>query len=399
MTEVRQSKYRYSISEKAVKQYTEIYPCVKEYLNQFIETESTHYEKSIGLVRFFNWLKIVKGIEITPVEFLNRHIKNRATDSIEERRWALRMVLEYSRDNPDLAGKAKNYKYTAFFLPVKQFLDYHETPLTATKGFFPKRDRRKYQDTPFTVESVRQILAALNQRDRAVCMTELQSGQSIKQVLVDVNRQARYVFREIDEGKQRIRLDFQERKGNGFNYFSFISQDAIQEIEKWRPIRERILKNLHMKSDYLFITEYGKPEDCKLFHNTLRLTLTRHKLRTGPLSIRSHGFRKFFEQEASPPERGISKSYISFMMGHSNGDGKDHKLDVVGGVYDNAPRTYPNVVEKEYQKLEPYINIYSSRLIQTKTMPQVDPVYAAFAEILKKHPDKKAKFEQFLIDL
>jgi hypothetical protein len=89
--------------------------------------------------------------------------------------------------------------------------------------------------------------------------------------------------------------------------------------------------------------------------------MMRHGLYKAPYSVRRHGFRKFFEQEASPPDRGISKSYVSFMMGHSRGTGEDHKLDVVGGVYDGAPSVYPNVVEKEYAKLEPYLNIYSQR--------------------------------------
>jgi transcriptional regulator with XRE-family HTH domain len=34
-----------------------------------------------------------------------RALKKRGTESIEERRWALRLALEYSRDNPDLVGK------------------------------------------------------------------------------------------------------------------------------------------------------------------------------------------------------------------------------------------------------------------------------------------------------
>jgi hypothetical protein len=95
--------------------------------------------------------------------------------------------------------------------------------------------------------------------------------------------------------------------------------------------------------------------------------------------VRSHGFRKFFEQEASPPERGISKSYVSFMMGHSSGKDSNgikinHPLDVVGGIYDNCPRVYPNVVEKEYAKLEPYINIYSGKTVTTQglTISQED---------------------------
>jgi hypothetical protein len=53
------------------------------------------------------------------------------------------------------------------------------------------------------------------------------------------------------------------------------------------------------------------------------------------------------------------------MMGHSSGNGSDHKLDVVGGVYDNCPRVYLGVVEKEYAKLEPYIDIYSGKAAET----------------------------------
>lgn len=334
--------------------------CVRDFLNRYEENSVTFGEKAVGLARFFRWLQIVKELELSPSQFLNLHLEKRSANSVEERRWALKFALEYSRDNPDLKGKAANYVYAAFFLPVKMFCDYHEAPLTTVKGLFPRRGRRKYPEKPFTVEFVKRALAVLSQRDRAICMVQLQSGQSIKQVLVDVNKRCRHIFSEIDAGKQRIRLDFAERKGNGFAYFSFISRDAIQELQKWRLLREQMLRKLGVKSEYLFITSTGKALPCKHFHNNLRLMFTRHKLYTGPLSVRSHGFRKFFEQEASPPERGISKGYVSFMMGHSDGKGETHKLDVVGGVYDACPRVYPNVVEKEYAKMEPYLNIYSS---------------------------------------
>jgi site-specific recombinase XerD len=101
-------------------------------------------------------------------------------------------------------------------------------------------------------------------------MIQLQSGQGIKQVLEDINRQAKYVFREIDLGKKRIRLDFSERKGNGFRYFSFISEDAIQEIRKWRVIRQQWLHELGKDSEYLLISNRGEPLTCKVFHNNDR---------------------------------------------------------------------------------------------------------------------------------
>lgn len=374
---------------------------MRDFLNRYEENSVTFGEKAVGLARFFSWLKVVKGLDLGASEFLNMHLKKKAANSVEERRWALKLALEYSRDNPDLKEKAANYVYAAFFLPVKMFCDYHEAPLTTAKGFFQKRGRRKYSEKPFTAEFVRRALALLSQRDRAICMVQLQSSQSIKQVLVDVNNQCKHVFRQIDAGKQRIRLDFPERKGNGFAYFTFISQDAIQEIQKWRPIRERILEGLGVESEYMFITETGKPLPRKQFHNNLRPMFQRHKLYTGPLSTRSHGFQKFFEQEASPPERGISKSYISFMMGHSSGNGNDHKLDVVGGVYDSCPKVYPEVVEKEYAKLEPYINIFSGRPTGSSATLTEDQqrFFEKFAKVIDEHPDKYEKFERFILDL
>ena len=115
----------------------------------------------------------------------------------------------------------------------------------------------------------------------------------------------------VKAGKERIRFDFKERKGNGVPYFMFISRDAIQELRKWLAIREKLLEQLGIQNcRWIWITKTGRPLTPKQFHTIFRNTLTRHKLYHGPLSVRTHGFRKFFEQEASPPEIGISKAYI-----------------------------------------------------------------------------------------
>jgi integrase len=375
-----------------MKQFVAANECIAEFLRKYESDGVSWGEKAMGLARFFRWLKVVKGLELSPTEFLNVHLEKRQGRTIEERRWALKLALEYSRDNSDPRDKASNYVYGAFFLPVKMFCDYHEAPLTSTNGFFPKCGRRKYAENPFTVDAVKRVLSVLSQRDRAICMVELQSGQSIHQVLVDINKQCKRIFREIDSGKERIRLDFPERKGNNFPYFTFISKDAIQEIQKWRPKRQEILKSLNMDSESLFITDTGKPLPCIHFHNSFRLTLMRNKLYTGPFSVRSHGFRKFFEQEASHPERGISKSYVTFMMGHSNGNGEQHKLDIVGGVYDAAPKVYPDAVEKEYAKLEPFINIYTGRPAEND-LGISDEDVETLKELLQKMKEGKVKIE------
>jgi len=359
---LRFRRFRYSVSMGEVVGFVEGNVCVREFLGRYEEGGVTWWEKAVGLARFFKWLRVVKGLDLSPREFLDLHLRKRGAGSVEERRWALRLVLEYSRDNPDLRGRALHYVYSAWFLPVKLFCDFHEVPLTSTVGFFRKRNRRKHVDRPFTVELVKRILGVLSQRDRAVCMVMLQSGQSIKQVLVDMNGQAEYIIGEIKAGKERIRMDFRERKGNGFPYFTFISRDAIQELRKWLVIREQWLKNLGIeKCRWLFITKTGKRLTRKLFHNSFRRALAKARLNGDPYTVTPHGFRKFFEQEASPPDRGINKAYISFMMGHSTGNGYTHPLDAVGGTYDKAPWVYERTVEREYAKLEPYINIYSGK--------------------------------------
>jgi integrase len=360
----RQYKYVYSVSAEDVADFIKKNECIRGFLNQYEVDSVTYGEKAVGLCRFFRWLQVARDINVSPLQFLNLHLQKKTSMDVEERRWALKLALDHSRDNSDLKGKAQNYKYGSFFLPVKMFCDALEAPLTTREGLFKKRGKRKYQDALYTVDFVKKILGLMSQRNRTVSLVQLQSGQAIKQVLVDINGEAKRVFREIDYGAQRIRFDFPERKGNNFAYFSFISRDAIQEIRKWRPIREAILGKLGIDSPYLFITEKGKPLTRKHYHTEQRLMYIRKGVYKGPLSIRGQCLRKFFEQEASPPERGISKAYITFMLGHSSGkdlsgNQTNHPLDVLGGTYDPAAKVYPNAVEKEYQKLEPHLNIYS----------------------------------------
>jgi len=360
---MRLRRFSYGVSAGDVARFVEANECVREFLSKY--ADRSWRERATGLARFFRWLRVVKGLELSPKEFLDEHLRRRNADSVMERRWALRLALEFSRDNPDLAGEAQHYRYSAWYLPVKLFCDYHEAPLTSTNGFFPKRNRRKYADKPFTVDFVKRVLSVLNQRDRSICMVMLQSGQSVKQVLVDVNQQAKSIIAKMNAGAERIRLDFPERKGNGFRYFTFISRDAVQELRKWLPLRAAALQKAGLKeSPWLWITSTGKPFTERLLHNDFRRAMIEHNLRDGPYNVHPHCFRKFFEQEASPPERGVNKAYVSFMMGHSSGDGATHRLDAVGGVYDKAPWIYERAVEQEYAKLEPYLNIYSGRAAQ-----------------------------------
>lgn len=51
---------------------------------------------------------------------------------------------------------------------------------------------------------------------------------------------------------------------------------------------------------------------------------------------------------------------MEFWLGHVNA------LDSMGGVYDRTPEIHEDVIEKEYAKLKPYINIYSGVLLRER---------------------------------
>jgi hypothetical protein len=82
-------RFSYSVSEVEVARFVDENRCVREFLNRYEEDGVSWNEKGFGLARFFRWLKVVKGLDLSPSDFLNLHLKKRAAATIEERQWAL----------------------------------------------------------------------------------------------------------------------------------------------------------------------------------------------------------------------------------------------------------------------------------------------------------------------
>jgi len=358
---------------------------VVDFLGKFRGRPRTVREYGRGLCMFFKWLRVVKGVELSPGEFLNEHVRRRGSDSVEDRRWALKLVLEFSRDNPVFAGAADGYKY-GLFTVVRSFCAYHEADLTSSKGVYGRRQKRKYKPKQFSVEDARKVLGHLNQRDRTICLVMLQSGQGVGEILRKFNHILSYVQGCIKAGNERIRIDFDERKGNGLNYFTFISRDAVQELKKWFAIREKWLKG---KKDpgTIFITNRGKPLTVGLFEVRFFTIVTRAGLKKEPFSLVLHMFRKLFKTESRPPERGIDQDCIEFMMGHLSG------IESIGGTYDKTPELYAGVIEREYAKLEPYINIYSGKSAETEGLGISEQDLTSLKQLLQMMKEGKVKIE------
>jgi len=349
-------KYDYGVSREEIDAFVAGNACVKQFLGKYAQT--TQFTFSRYLCMFFKWIKLWKDLTLGPGEFLQLLSEKRGSTRVEDRCWGRNLLLEFTRDNPDFKGKSHSLLYGAMWKSVNLFCRASEVELTSAKGAYGVKKSRKYRPEPYSVDLAKKVLAVLNQRDRAICMLGLQTGQSITQVLKDINGQYEYVERMIRQGKKRIRFDFDGRKCNNFRYYTFCSVDAITEIQKWMPVRARWLQG--RKSSYLFIKRDGSQLTPEAWRSPFRELLQRHGVYKGPYTAVFHMFRKIFESEGSPPDRGISKDYIRFMMGHSVDDVDNDQLDIPGGVYDQSPFTHSGAVEAEYQKLEPYINIYSS---------------------------------------
>jgi len=338
----------YGVRWPEVQKFIAENPCVGEFLGRYPPRTVREYGRTLCM--FFKWLG-QKGLTFTPEEFIEKVRRGRRSLKNNKLRWGLRLVLQFTRDNPDLAGKAWSYKYHRFNA-LRQFCAYNEAELTTVSRVFETHRAIKYRPRPVTVDDAKEILGCLQQRERAIIMVMLQSGMSIGDVLKKFNFMKDHVVGAIRAGSERIRVDFDERKRNNFSYFTFISGDAIQELRKWLGIRQVWLRG---KPDpgAIFITQEGKPFAVSNFNASYVYALRKAKLKKGPYSCRSHLFRKFFKTESRPPERGIDQRYVEFMLGHIN------SLDSSGGTYDRSPEVYAPAVEAEYAKLERYLNIYT----------------------------------------
>lgn len=355
-------RYDYGVARAEVQAFVDRNVSVRQFLGKY--SEASQYNFSRYLCMFFKWLRMRKDLELSPSEFLQLLSDKRNSVVVQDRCWGRNLLLEFTRDNPDFKGKSHSLLYGAMWKSVNLFCKAHEVELTSARGVYGQKKKRKFRPEPYTVTLAKKVLAVLNQRDRAICMLGLQTGQSVTQVLDDMNSQYEYIMRMISQGRQRIRFDFEGRKGNDFRYYTFCSIDAITEIQKWLPVRKKWLAG--RKSPYLFIKRDGTKLTAEAWKSPFRERLQRHGVYKGPYTVIFHMFRKIFESEASPPDRGISREYSRFMLGHAVDDVDGNTLDIPGGTYDQAPFTHPDAVEREYEKLEPYINIYTGRRPEDK---------------------------------
>ncbi len=390
----------YGVTDEEITVFVEENRAVKTWIQRFSPRaregwlSGTRRDYSRVLCRFFKWLKVVKDLDLSPEELLNRQAEFRRCSNVVDRKWLLNLVLEYSRDNPDFEEYADMTKYTMFTI-IKSFGDYHEVPLTLANKVYGKKRKRKNHRKQISLSQAKKILGAVCQRDRCILLIMLQSGMSLGEVLEKFG----YVWHsqakpQLDKNCKRMKIEFDERKGNGKWYFTYISRDGIHELKQWLLERKKIVNGLLtqgkklsksvIEGEPIFLTRIGTPLKSDQFAKQF------NRIHRG--RVTSHMFRKLFKTEASIPDRGISRDIVEFFMGHING------IDSVGAEYDKCPEIHEEVFEKEYAKLEPYVNIYSG--VQREPLTEGDrkwmEFFNEFREAFGNNPERLEKFSRFL---
>ena len=356
----------YNVSRKEIKDFVKANTSVEKWLRKYLN--STKYEYSQSLARYFKWLRIVKGIKLLPKEMLNDHLKCRKSEDVTIRKKHLNLALEFTRDNPDFQNHSDARK-KLLFAAIRSFYSEYEVPLTTVKGVFGKV-RTKYKRKQMTLDEAKKIIGASPQREKTILIIMLQSGMSIGDVLFKFT----YKWKDIKPqlNKPRIRIEMEGRKGNVEPYFTYISRDAIQELKKYIAKRGE-----PKEGEAIFITSTGRALMRMEVYNVLRPIYRKAGIDKEYRSHTTHMLRKLFKTESRPPERGIDQDIIEFMMGHKAG------LDAVGGVYDRTPELYAEVIEGEYEKLEPYLNIFS----QEKTQIELQKRKQTIEDLARMLPD------------
>jgi hypothetical protein len=352
--------YVYGVTRGDVEGFVERNGVVREFLGKYAGRGS-FWDYARTLAMFFRWLRVVEGLELSPEMFLNEHVRRRNMVEVRDRGWASRLVIMFCRDNPDFAGCAETYRHSLFNV-LKQFFAYHGADLSNSHVWNGRR-LPKFNLEQLSVETAKKYLGLLGQREKTICLVMLQSGMSIGDVLNKFNYQLKHVQEDLANGANRIRVDFDERKRNNFQYFTFIGADGCQELRVWLKTREQWLREIGRSSDAVFITRKGTVLTRQKFECIFYQKICRLGLHKNAFSFRSHMFRRMFKTESSPPERGINSDYVEFMMGHRGG------VHSVGGPYDRTPELYADVVEKEFAKLEPWLNIYTGRHSTPEDIP------------------------------
>ena len=87
-------KYDYGVGGSEVEAFVAENPCVSQFLGKY--AASSRHSFSRYLCMFFKWLRMRKGLELSPSEFLQQLSEERASKLVEDKCWGRNLLRVHS---------------------------------------------------------------------------------------------------------------------------------------------------------------------------------------------------------------------------------------------------------------------------------------------------------------
>jgi integrase len=298
---------------------------------------------------YFRWLDS-EGVKLTPDELIRDNLKcvfGSAPEEVQTKRkhtdWLDRYANRYLVEQLG-AGEVTRHRKSA---AIRQFYARNDAPMFG--DFAVSEGKPEQQRRALSAEDIRQVLKALPINQRTPLVLMWQSGIEIGTILG-------LTWGRVNLESERMKLDFAGRKRHRRPYFTFGGRDSVLHLKIWRAKWAEDVGREPRAEDLIFLGKREVPMAPSWLNERFRLTALRlHKqglVKNGsPGSWHVYALRHSFETEASHAR--VPSEIRDFLLGHLRG---------IQWVYNHRDQLYPEDVEREYAKMEPYVSLEPDKL-------------------------------------
>lgn len=307
--------------------------------------------------KYMDWLR-GEGMYLTPENLLRDYEGLKSREQYRHvdvlKRWVKQV------------GGSRNARNSAYS-SVRSFYEFNRLNLPPLS----RRDRREMfrvteqdvqhhmADKPITREQLRTLLLETSQPYRSILLIMFQGGLG----QAEFQYFNRHTWHDVVDNLKSIgpvQVNIYRKKistEDVHDYYTFLSSDSKDAIERWLPQRDRMIKRLKVVkpgAEKCLFLAYDRTNRCivapqpqsmwkAMWYASLRLKMRR----AGEFSkYKPHKLRHAFRSICTVC--GVSKIASEWFLGH--------KID----YYDKSPDLDVEFFRKEYEKAEPQINLFSN---------------------------------------
>ena len=315
---------------------------------------ATQRDFAFYLLRYVNWLRGTKGVNLSPSELVRANLGNvyeSGPMDVERKRQHTDWLQEFVGLHGPLRELSNSYRRTAA-AAVRSFYRRNDSPLF---GDFhvPFNAMEEKLTQQITVEEAKNYIAVLPVRSRVVCQCLLLCGMRVSEFL---QLRWRNLMTQLERGDNPLKIIL--RNDRGREYFTFLGTEGIEALKLYLRYRGNFTRKPIQPEEYIFINDFmsGPPRtDQPLLSNYLSRQIVRALVAKNLIKkekkkwrcdFHPHALRHLFKTECA--HAGIHPMISEFWMGHDKG---------VEYVYNHQHELHPEDYAKMYLKVEPYLSL------------------------------------------